>query len=74
MADYRFIMNHSGSGRCGTIDYHEEGRSVEVYWEGAGRPEGGIGFGYIGLKEWTDPKGAKIDREHQLKILRRLRK
>ncbi len=34
---------------------------------------GGVNL-YMGLKEWANPKGVKIDKEHRLKILYRLRR
>ncbi len=74
MADYRFVMNDRD--RCGTVVYHEGDRNIEIYWEpmasyGSGATDG-VGL-CLNLKEWTDPKGVRIDREHQLEILYRLR-
>jgi hypothetical protein len=70
-------MNHSGSGRDGTIDYREGDRSLEIYWEvrvrsKSDRTGSGI-FLYMGLNTWKNPEGVKIDKEHRLKILYRLR-
>ena len=71
MTDHQFIMN--GSGRCGTITYHEGARNIEIYWEMSGTPGYDIAFLPLDLKEWADPKGVKIDKEHQIEILRNLR-
>jgi len=61
------------SGRDGIITYHEGAMSIEIYWERSGSPLYDICLATIDLREWKNPKGVKIDKEHQLEILRNLR-
>ena len=71
MSEFSLTMN--GSVRSGPIVYREEAPSVKIAWEWSGNPNRDICFGYIDLRERHEPKGTKIDKEHQLKILRKLR-
>ncbi|MBL7186850.1 MAG: hypothetical protein ISS70_11055 [Phycisphaerae bacterium] len=68
-----FSFTRDGDVYSGPFIYREEDRRVNIYWEWSIDPNHDIGFGYIDLREWHEPKGTKIDKEHQLKILRKLR-
>jgi hypothetical protein len=68
-----FSFTKDGSVRSGPIVYREEDRSVNIAWEWSGDPNYDICFAYIDLREWDEPKGIKIDEEHQLQILNKLR-
>ena len=72
MNENDFQMN--GSGRSGTITYASEGSRVEIYWEMSGVPQYDILLAPIDLREWTEPKGVKLQSEDQKSILRKLRK
>lgn len=68
-----FSVIMDGDFPYGPIFYREEDRRVNIYWERSGHPDYDIGIGPINLREWHEPKGTKIDKGHQLKILRKLR-
>lgn len=63
----------TSSGRCGTIIYEEDGKTLEMVWELPGTS--GIDFLMcpIDLRHWTSPKETPIPIAEQLALLKRLR-
>jgi hypothetical protein len=64
-----FLMKNEG--RCGTIVYEEEGRTIEIPWERSGSPRYNILLAPLDLRKWAS--GEDIPRPVQRQILDKLR-
>ncbi|MEJ2170053.1 MAG: hypothetical protein P8X90_31525 [Desulfobacterales bacterium] len=60
-------------GRSGTITYQSGSNKIEIDWELSGSPEYDFLLAPVDLREWSEPKGAKIPFQMQIQILQKLR-